>query len=107
MPPRKKNNTEPVIEPVLEPEYISEPVIPEDDTVTFKKSHFYAGLTVLAFAAGILVGYIVWGTGSTTQTAAQSSAQLVDAPVTAQPQYTRYEIPTEGFHAKSTGAFSS
>jgi protein-disulfide isomerase len=103
MPARKKNLTEPIVEPVIEPEYIEEPVIQhDDDTVTFKRSHFYAALTVLAFAAGILVGYVVWGIGDsaqTAQTASQSSGQLIDAPVTAQPQYTRYDIPTEGFHS--------
>jgi protein-disulfide isomerase len=99
MPARKKSTTEPVIEP----EYIDQPVIQDEDTITFKKSHFYAGLTVLAFAAGILVGYVVWGTGAATQSsqlASQSSGQLIDAPVTAEPQqYKRYDIPTEGFHS--------
>lgn len=100
MPSRKKTIIdEPFVQPVSEPESISEPVIQDEDTITFKKSHFYAGLTVLAFAAGILVGYVVWGTNSIAQTASQSSGQLIDAPVTAQPQYTRYEIPTEGFHS--------
>ena len=105
MPARKKNSTDPVVEPVIEPEYIDEPVLQDDDTVTFKKSHFYAALTVLAFAAGILVGYVAWGTESTAQTAqgaqpaAQSSGELIDAPVTTQAQYTRYDIPTEGFHS--------
>ena len=100
MPSRKKPIIdEPFDQPVSEPEAISEPVVQDEDTITFKKSHFYAGLTVLAFAAGILVGYVVWGTDSIAQTASQSSGQLIDAPVTAQPQYTRYEIPTEGFHA--------
>jgi protein-disulfide isomerase len=103
MPPRKKNTIEPVLESVIEPEYIDEPVIQqEDDTVTFKKSHFYAVLTVLAFAAGVLVGYVVWGVGSagqSSQIASQSSGQLIDVPVTAEPKYTRYDIPTEGFHS--------
>lgn len=99
MPARKKTITDPVIEPVIESQLIDKPVMEDDDTITFKKSHFFAGLTVLAFAAGILVGYMVWGTNSTTQTTSQSSGQLIDAPVTAQPEYTRYEIPTEGFHS--------
>lgn len=102
MPPRKKSTIEPVVEPVIEPEYMDEPVIQEEDTVTFKRSHLYAALTVLAFAAGILVGYVVWGTGGAAQssrTAAQSSDPLVDAPVTAEPQYKRYDIPTEGFYS--------
>ena len=99
MPARKKSVIEPVVEPVIEPEYVDNALIQDEDMITFKKSHFYAGLTVLAFATGILVGYMVWGINSTTQTASQSSAQLVGAPVTAEPQYTRYDIPTEGFHS--------
>ena len=100
MPPRTKKT----IEPVIEPEYLDQSVpFIEEDTVTFKRSHFYSALTVLAFAAGILVGYVVWGTGSTggaaqnAQTAAQSSGPVIEAPITAEPQFIRYDIPSEGF----------
>jgi protein-disulfide isomerase len=121
MPPRKKKTTEPinelasepVIEPVIEPEALPEdpllenpePSAIQDDTVTFKRSHFYAVLTVLAFAAGILLGYVVWGMDSagatplSAQTASQSGGPVVEAPVTQQPEYTRYDIPTENFYA--------
>jgi len=121
MPPRKKQTIEePVntlapevtIEPVVEPAELEElPVDPEpsdiqEDTVTFKRSHFYAVLTVLAFAAGILLGYVVWGVepagGSaalSAQAGNQSTGPVVEAPVTAQPQYTRYDIPTENSYA--------
>jgi protein-disulfide isomerase len=67
-----------------------------EDTIIFKRNHFYAVLVGLAFLAGILVGYIVWGrvpTGSTIvsdQLAPQASVQ------TETPRYIRYEIPTEG-----------
>ena len=76
-----------------------------DETITFKRSHFYSVLVVLAFAVGILVGYVVWGRGGTTaaaevpaQAAAaqQPSGQVAEAP-TAQPQFVRYDIPTEGY----------
>ena len=100
MPARKKNIVEPIVEPVIEPDPSDGLAIQDEDTITFKKSHFYGALTVLAFAAGILVGYVVWGSDSIAQTAAPSSSELVGAPVTAEPQqYTRYEIPTEGFHS--------
>jgi protein-disulfide isomerase len=73
----------------------------EEDTITFKRSHFYSILVVLAFAAGILVGYATWGrtpAGSGTTAAAPPSGPLAEAPVaTAQPQYVRYKVPTEGF----------
>jgi hypothetical protein len=81
---RKKRSKEPVIEQ----EFLDEPVIQEEpeETFTFKRSHFYAVLTVLAFAAGILLGYVVWGFdpgGAGTVTAAQAGGAVVEAPVTA------------------------
>lgn len=121
MPPRKKKTiepiaelaSEPVIAPVIEPEELPEDLLLEDpeppviqeDTVTFKRSHFYAVLTVLAFAAGVLLGYVVWGMGSpgatplSARTASQAGGPVVEAPVTEQPQYTRYDIPTENSYA--------
>jgi protein-disulfide isomerase len=117
MPPRKKPSIdiEPVnavaiestIEPAIEPEDTQEDQIPviQEDTITFKRSHFYAVLTVLAFAAGVLLGYVVWGMESTGEiaqsslTSGQASGPVVEAPVTQQPQYTRYDIPTENSYA--------
>jgi protein-disulfide isomerase len=62
------------------------------DTVTFKRSHFYSVLVVLAFAVGVLVGYLAWGRGSgnNVQPAAAAPTQQVAR---------RYDIPTEGFHS--------
>lgn len=109
MPTRKKAIEEPVIEPLdpeideieLDPIAENEP----EDTITFKRSHFYSVLTVLAFAVGVLVGYVVWGYGTpasvnqTAQTAAQASGEISEAPVTAQPEFVRYDVPSEGFPA--------
>ena len=109
MPPRKKLPIEPAIEQALEP--VSEPEeLPEtsptiqEDTVTFKRSHFYSVLTVLAFAAGVLLGYVVWGVNSipaatTSQTANQPSGPVVEAPVTQQAEVKRYDIPVENSYA--------
>src|SRR5690349_5988868 len=114
MPPRKKQTIEPVneqaLETAIEPEELPEDPQEQDpsiqeDTVTFKRSHFYAVLTVLAFAAGVLLGYVVWGMGSagtsalSPQSARQTSGSIVEAPVTQQPQFTRYDIPTDNFYA--------
>ena len=101
MPPRKKQTIEPVEEPVIEPEVSPEeqPVVIQEETVTFKRSHFYAVLTVLAFAAGILLGYVVWGmesAGGTPQTVNQPAAQVAEAAGTTQEeQFKRYDIPIE------------
>jgi len=66
---------------------------PSPDMVTFKRSHFYSVLVILAFAVGILVGYLAWGRASVTA-AAPSAAQA--EPTQA---FRRYEIPTEGFQS--------
>jgi protein-disulfide isomerase len=74
-----------------------------EETVTFKLSHFYSVLVVLAFAVGILVGYVAWGRDVPAVVAApvvaakQPSGQVVEAPVTQEAQITRYDIPTEGY----------
>jgi hypothetical protein len=71
-----------------------------EETFTFKRSHFYSILTVPAFAAGVLLGYVVWGFdpgGARTVTAAQAGGAVVEAPVTAEPQFIRYDVPSEGF----------
>lgn len=108
MPPRKKPAIdpiiEPVIEPVIEPEVSLEeqPPVFEEDTVTFKRSHFYAVMTVLAFAAGVLLGYVAWGmepAGANAQTANQPSGPVVEAPAAAQEQFKRYDIPIENSYA--------
>lgn len=105
---------EPVIEPVIEPEYQEEEPIPsaDEDTITFKRSHFYSVLTVLAFAAGVLLGYVVWGMGTASTVAANTQANIQNpqtanqaaVPVetlapTSEPQYVRYDVPSDGFHA--------
>jgi protein-disulfide isomerase len=87
----KTKKPAPVVE--IEEEVIQS--VPEE-TITFKLSHFYSVLVVLAFAVGILVGYVAWGRDSAVTTAAQPSGQVVEAPVTQEPQYKRYDIPIEG-----------
>ena len=84
----------------------------EEESVTFKKSHFYSVLVVLAFAAGVLIGYAAWGRDTVPATVAQQLAaisshvgsgaespadEVAEAPVNPQPQYRRYDIPTEGY----------
>ena len=105
MATRTKKVVEPVSEPEPEEELVEVEPQPEPDTVTFKRSHFYAVLTVLAFSVGILLGYVVWGMDSpegtvqVAQPASQSSGAIAEAPVTEEPQFIRYDIPSEGFPA--------
>ena len=77
------------------------PVMVEEDTVTFKRSHFYTIITIFAFTAGVLLGYVVWGFDSAEATAGQVVAQadgpVVEAPVEEEPQFVRYDVASEGF----------
>lgn len=73
-----------------------QPVFNPDDTVVFKRSHFYTIMVVFAFAAGILTGYMAWGRTPAAQPAAavpagDANPQAADAAVT------RYDIPTDGY----------
>ncbi|MCE9645468.1 MAG: DsbA family protein [Chloroflexi bacterium] len=76
---------------------------PAEEYITFKLSHFYSVLVVLAFAVGLLVGYVAWGRGSAIAAAPaavaaqQPSGPVVEAPQPTQSPYKRYDIPTEGF----------
>lgn len=95
MPTRKKS----IIVEALPPEP-PQPIKPPVETFTFRVTHFYAVLVVLAFAAGILIGYLAWGRTPAPQTAAaQPSGPVLGVPdaATAAPQYVRYPIPTDGF----------
>jgi protein-disulfide isomerase len=104
MPPRKKQPIEPAIEPTIEPALepeespeVAAPLI-QEDTVTFKRSHFYSVLTVLAFAAGVLLGYVVWGVDSPASGVAQTASQPSNAA--AQAEVKRYDIPIENAYAR-------
>ena len=82
-------------------EHSALPASDADDTVVFKRSHFYSIMVVFAFAVGVLVGYMAWGRGPAAQPAAAAApAQAPGAQVpdpAANPAYTRYDIPIEGY----------
>jgi protein-disulfide isomerase len=86
MSPTKKK----AITPVIEPEEPLSAV--QEETFTFKRSHFYAVFTVLAFAAGVLIGYAVWGYNP------QPTQVIVQAPPASPTPVPRlYDIETAGF----------
>ena len=102
----KTNKQTPIVEFEEDEDEVIEAVEEEvaEETVTFKLSHFYSVLVVLAFAVGILVGYVAWGRNPATVTvaapaavAAQQPGQVVEAPQPTQSPYTRYDIPTDGY----------
>jgi protein-disulfide isomerase len=103
--PTKSEETK-IEEPVAKQEHFeepNEPSIQSDEFVTFKKSHFYTVISVLTFALGIAVGYLLWGSGLVfdkgSQTASQADVPVVEAPVEAQPEFVRYDVPSEGHYA--------
>lgn len=99
MPTRNKS----IIVDSPNPEPIETEEQPEYETVTFRATHFYRGLVLLAFACGILVGYFAWGRTPAAQPIAAAqpapAGLVVQAPIdaTPTPQYVRYDIPTDGF----------
>jgi protein-disulfide isomerase len=74
----------------------------QEDTITFKRSYFYSVLVVLAFAVGVLVGYVAWGRDvlPTAPVAALPPDQPAAQPAAQTPQPTLepriYEIESEG-----------
>lgn len=57
-----------------------------EDTITFKRAHFYSVLVVLAFAVGILTGYVVWGGSPTQAQAGIDNQPAAQAPTAASQQ---------------------
>ena len=83
--------------PVIEEVEIAEPTVIEENTITFKRSHFYSVLSILTFFFGLLAGYAIWGTdlASRLRPGSQEAAQT---PVAQDPQQvTRYDIPSDGY----------
>jgi len=93
----KTTRTRKTITPLVEPEYIPEPTILEEDTITFKRGHFFTALSVLTFAIGLLLGYLVWGTNLFSKAGANSQAANQPSVVEEAPQVIRYDIPDEGY----------
>ena len=90
MPTKSKTpkTTAPSVDPV-------EPVVEQEDTVTFKRGHFYSFMVVMAFCTGLIFGYILWGRNS-APTAQPAQPAVAQAPA-ATPVPLRYNITTAGF----------
>jgi protein-disulfide isomerase len=71
--------------------------IQQEDMVVFKRSHFYSVLVVLAFAVGVLVGYVAWGRNAQVVPVAQQPAVQPGAQAPQPtPQPVIYNIETKG-----------
>jgi protein-disulfide isomerase len=84
-----------------QPQPVIEPVVSEPETFTFKATHVYLVLIVLAFAVGLLVGYFAWGRAPTSSimaaTVAAPSAAAQQPVATPTLEHVKYNIPTQGF----------
>jgi protein-disulfide isomerase len=106
----KTKKTQEITEPIFDEklEGMIEPTNVEEDTITFKRSHFYSVLVLLAFAVGILTG-VAWERYNTVQTVAANptaaapnnnnvapaAGDVITAPT--EPSFVRYDIPVEGY----------
>jgi hypothetical protein len=61
--------------PVPTEQPVDAPEKSTDDTVVFKRSHFYAVMVIFAFSVGVLVGYMAWGRAATGPVAVQPQNQ--------------------------------
>jgi len=78
----------------------SDSVIRQEGTFTFKATHFYAVLVVLAFSVGILLGYLAWGRTPAAQQVVVAGPVAPPVPqvvATPTPEHVQYNIPTAGF----------
>lgn len=101
MPTKSRKSTPVIEEEHFEEEEISAAQDPEE-VITFKRSHFYSVLVVLAFAVGLLVGYVVWGRSAPAAIAAEQGPVYIEVTPrpTATPLPVVYDIETEGFPAR-------
>ena len=95
-PKSAKTEEQPIPVPRKRQPVIVEPTITEEDTITFKRSHFYAALSVLTFFFGIFAGYAIWGTDLLSKAGGNTDAAN-QAPLVEDSQVIRYDIPTEGY----------
>jgi protein-disulfide isomerase len=91
MPPKKKTS--------LDYKQSAKPVKKDEATFTFKAKYFYAVMVVMAFAVGILIGYLAWGGAPAAPVASAVVAQPAAPQVvpTATLEQVEYSIPVEGF----------
>jgi protein-disulfide isomerase len=64
----------------------------EEDVVLLRRSYVYAILLPMAFALGLGVGYIAWGTDKTEEPVVTDTPVAV---VTEEPEIVRYDVPVD------------
>lgn len=105
MPTKTTKTTKPKKSTAIEETFEQEDAFGATDNsgefVTFKSSHFYSVLVLLAFAVGIFLGYVIWGRSQPAPVAVAADQGPVYIEVTPQPTAAPepivYDIETEGF----------
>ena len=97
MPTKTKTPSPPP--PPLDEPFVQEPVVEPEETVTFKRGHFYSFMVVMALGTGLILGYFIGQHNSAAQTAQTAQAvppAMAQAPA-ATPVPMKYNITTAGF----------
>jgi len=91
--PTKPSPTKPKTKKTTPPPPPVEPIVEPEETVTFKRGHFYSFMVVMALCTGLILGYFIGQRNSAAPT-----NQIVQAAVpTAIPAPLKYNITTAGF----------
>lgn len=90
--PTKPSPTKPKTKKTTLPPPPVEPVVEPEETVTFKRGHFYSFMVVMALCLGLILGYFVGQRNSSAPT-----NQIAQAVPTAIPAPLKYNITTAGF----------
>lgn len=69
------------------------------DTITFRRSTFFAALLPIAFALGLAAGYVFWGLNPPADKTAQTVSAVPTAVVQDEQAVRRYDVPEEGNYA--------
>jgi len=73
-----------------------EPAVEQEETVTFKRGHFYSIMVVMALGLGLLLGYFIGQRSPATQAIKAVQPAVAQAPA-ATPVPVKYNIDTAGF----------
>ena len=97
MPTKTKRTISPPVEEEEDSVSQSAPILgEEEETVTFKRGHFYSFMVVMALCLGLLVGYFIGQHNPSASQTVQAPPAVAQAPTAVAPPV-KYDITTAGF----------
>ncbi len=69
------------------------------DTITFRRSTFFAMLLPIAFVLGLAAGYVFWGLNPSVNETGQTANSVPTAVVQGEQAVRRFDVPEEGNYA--------